>query len=228
MENEILLTGGRVTQGVVRIGNHVHRPQCANAAFVHETLDHLHRKETPYAPEFLGTDEKGREILTYMDGCVPGNLGEFSADQCAEAARIIRVLHDALADFPGCPSCMTVCHNDLSPCNFTFTNGHPSAVIDWDAAAFGDPLDDLAYAAWMWLDIGNDENDPRTIHDKMTAMLNAYGLSSCPDFCLRIRRQMARVGTSVFPTEEQTRATREWTKSCLRWLEKFMKQYPEL
>lgn len=228
MEREVLLTGGRVTQGVARIGDRVHRPQCANAGFVHAVLDHLAQKQLPFAPQFHGIDEKGREILTFMKGTVPDNLGEYSTQQCAAAARIIRALHDALSDFPGCPDGMSVCHNDLSPCNFTFVDGLPAAVIDWDAAAFGDPLDDLAYAAWMWLDIGNDENEPEKVLDGITAMLGAYGASNCASFCARMLRQMARVGASVFSSEEQTQATRRWTESCRSWLDDFMKRYPEL
>lgn len=228
MENEILLTGGRVTQGVVRIGSRVHRPQCANAAFVHAALLHLEERQSPFAPRFHGVDDRGREILTFMEGSVPDNLGEYSPEQCAAAAGIIRALHDAFAGFPGLPAGKTVCHNDLSPCNFTFIDARPSAVIDWDAAAFGEPLDDLAYAAWMWLDIGSDENTPERVHNGMLAMLDAYGASERSGFCERIRLQMARVGESVFPAEEQTLATRRWTEDCRRWLDGFMKQHPEL
>lgn len=227
-ENEILLTGGRVTQGIVRIGDRVHRPQCANAGFIHAVLNHLASKWIPFAPRFHGIDPSGREILTYMEGNVPGDLGKYAPEQCAAAARIIRALHDALRDFPGCPEGMTICHRDLSPCNFTFVDGCPSAVIDWDAAAFGEPLDDLAYAAWMWLDIGNDENDPTHVLDGLSAMQNAYGAPSREEICIRMRRQMDRVGASVFPTEEQTLATRRWTESCRRWLDDFMNLHPEL
>ena len=228
MHNEIPLTGGRVTQGVVRIGERVHRPQCENAAFVHAVLKHLESKNVPFAPRFLGVDEKMREMLTFMPGSVPDNLGEYSPQQCAAAAGIIRALHDALSDFPDCPAGATVCHNDLSPCNFTFTDGRPAAVIDWDACSFGHPLDDLAYAAWMWLDVGSDENDPEKVYSGIAAMLDAYGASGRSGFCKRMLRQMERVGRSVFPTEEQTLATRRWTESCRRWLEAFMLKYPEL
>lgn len=228
MENEILLTGGRVTQGVVRVGNRVHRPQCANAEFIHTVLGHLADKQIPFAPHFHGIDQSGREILTYMEGIVPGDLGKYTQQQCATAAEIIRALHDALRDFPGCPDGMTVCHRDLSPCNFTFINGHPTAVIDWDAAAFGEPLDDLAYAAWMWLDVGNDENDPSEVLSGLSAMQNAYGAPSRAELCVRMRRQMARVGASIFSTEEQTLATRRWTENCRDWLDNFMEQHPEL
>ena len=228
MEKEILLTGGRITQGVVRIGNHVHRPQCKNARFVHAALEHLAEKEIHCAPRFVGIDAKKREILTYMEGDVPVNLGEYSAEQCAAAAEIIRTLHDALADLPGCPKGATVCHNDLSPCNFVFINDLPTAVIDWDAADFGEPLDDLAYAAWMWLDIGNEENDSARVCEGIRAMLSAYGAEENAKLCSRMLRQMERVGSGIFPTAEQTLATRRWTESCRRWMEVFMKEYPEL
>lgn len=229
MQDEILLTGGRVTQGVVRIGSRVHRPQCPNAPFVHAVLEHLRQKNIAFAPHYFGTDEKNREILSFMPGDVPDNLGDYSAVQCAAAAKIIRALHDALTDFPDCPTGMTVCHNDLSPCNFTFSDGFPSAVIDWDACAFGHPLDDLAYAAWMWLDIGNDENDPAEVCRKLAAMLDAYGTAERSGFCFceRMLRQMNRVGRSIFPTEAQTLATRRWTESCSRWLQSFMQKHPD-
>lgn len=228
MEYEIQLSGGRITQGVVRIGDHVHRPQCERAEFVHRVLNHLSEKNLSLAPCFFGIDEKNREILSFMPGEVPENLGEYSAEQCAAAARIIRTLHDALRDFPGCPAGMTVCHNDLSPCNFTFFDDNPAAVIDWDAAAFGNPMDDLAYAAWMWLDIGNDENDPAKVRAGILSMLNAYGAADRAGFYDRILNQMARVGSGIFPTEEQTLATRRWTENCRRWLEAFIQKYPNL
>lgn len=227
MEREIPLTGGRITQGVVRIGDHVHRPACANAKFVHAALNELALKQIPFAPRFIGIDYQGREILTYMPGDVPDNLGEHTPQQCAAAARIIRALHDALRDFPGCPDGMTVCHNDLSPCNFTFLDGLPAAVIDWDAAAFGDPLDDLAYAAWMWLDIGNPENSPEAVLRGMDAMLDAYGASDRRGLCERMLGQMARVGAGVFPTEAQTLATRRWTENCRQWLRNFLQTLPK-
>lgn len=228
VEREIPLSGGRITQGVVRIGDRVHRPQCTNAEFAHAVLAHLEGKGIPFAPRFFGLDSKGREVLSYLPGDVPRNLGIHSPEQCAQAARIIRALHDALGDFPGCPDGMTVCHNDLSPCNFTFLDGLPRAVIDWDAAAFGDPLDDLAYAAWMWLDVGNPDRAPDAVASGMAIMLHAYGAPDPANLCARMVGQMARVGSGIFPTEAQTAATRRWTEDCRRWLEGFMREHPDL
>ncbi len=226
-QHEEAMTGGRMTAGVVRIGDTVHRPACENAAFVHRVLNHLVQKNNPHAPKYLGWDSHGREVLSYLPGSVPDNLGSFTLEQCVRAAGIIRALHDDLSDFPDCPEGQTVCHNDLSPCNFTFRSDVPAGVIDWDAAAFGDPIDDLSYAAWMWLDIGSAGNDPARVRAGILAMSEAYGLHG-----QRIRpkmlEQIDRVGASIFPTPEQTAATRSWTQQCRVRLLNFMQDNPDL
>ena len=80
--NEEPLKGGRVTPGVVRVGETVRRPQSANGAFVHQVLRHLAAKGRKNTPAFLGTDEKDREILSYLPGEVPDNIGWFSDAAC--------------------------------------------------------------------------------------------------------------------------------------------------
>ncbi|MDD7646473.1 MAG: phosphotransferase [Ruminococcus bromii] len=219
MEQEILLTGGRITQGVARRGDRVYRPMCANSDFVHRVLVFLEKIGAECVPRFYGTDDRNREILSYLEGSVPPDLGWFSEEQCCRAAFIVKKLHDHLRSFPGCPEGMTVCHNDLSPCNFVFSGERPVGIIDWDAAAFGDPLDDLAYFTWMWLNIGHPENKADSVRHKTNAILNAYGVpdSARKGFERRMLRQMERVGSSVFPTEAQTRATHQWTECCRDW-----------
>lgn len=173
---ETPLTGGRITKGVVKIDNSVHRPCCKNSAFVHAVLRWLEKKNISTAPKFLGIDGQGREIISFLDGYSPDNLGDFNNAHLYEAGKIIRCLHDALSDFPGCSLFQTVCHNDLSPCNFMFTNEIPYAVFDWDSAQIGNPSDDLAYAVWMWCDIGNEDNSPLETGKKAKIILDAYGL----------------------------------------------------
>lgn len=224
MDKETELTGGRVTKGVVRCGNTVYRPLCGNSPFVHEVLTFLESINITSVPYFRGHNS-GREMLTFIEGTCPGDLGYFTTAQCCRAAEIIRALHDCLKGFPGCPNGMTVCHNDLSPCNFIFKDETPVAVIDWDASAFGNPFDDLAYAVWMWLDIGNEDNSFTDVHKRLKSMLGAYG--ACPEgFGARILKQMDRVGRSVFPTPEQTEATHRWTEECGIWFEKYLKEFP--
>lgn len=227
MAKEVKLTGGRITSEVVCIGDRVHRSACANSSFVHSVLLFLEKHGVSYVPYFRGIDDHGREIIDFIDGKTPENLGVFTLEQCCQAVKMIKTLHDCLKNFPDCPAGLTVCHNDLSPCNFLFSDKRPIAIIDWDAAAFGHPLDDLAYAVWMWLDIGNDENSCSYVKNRMEAMLDTYGVPSedRTGFGKRILTQMDRVKNGIYPTEEQARATRLWTVRCKLWFETFWKNY---
>jgi hypothetical protein len=63
MLDEIPLRGGRVTHGVVRVGDTVHRPATANSEFVARLLQHLALQGFAGAPAPLGTEELGRDVL---------------------------------------------------------------------------------------------------------------------------------------------------------------------
>lgn len=222
MEEEIL-TGGRVTAQVVRRGEFVHRTPCKNAAFVHQVLEFLEAGGVEGVPRYRGLDQQGREVLTFLPGQVPPDLGFFTQAQCCQAVERMKAFHSCLRDFPGCPPGWTVCHNDLSPCNYVFQEGRPVGIIDWDAAAFGHPLDDLAYALWLWLDLGNEEYSYATVQQRMGVMLDAYGVAAGerPGMGKRIHRQMERVAQSVFPTPQQTAATSQWARRSQTWLRGF-------
>ena len=66
---EYSLPGGSVSS-VVRVGDTVHRRPGVRAGFVHELLGFFQQSGWPGAPRFLGFDEQGREILSFMDGHV--------------------------------------------------------------------------------------------------------------------------------------------------------------
>ena len=69
---EIPLAGGDVTEGVVRVGDTVRRPVGLHSPLVHALLAHLESVGFAGAPRFLGVDEAGREVLSYIDGEVAG------------------------------------------------------------------------------------------------------------------------------------------------------------
>ena len=69
---EIPLAGGDVTEGVVRVGDTVRRPVGPHSPLVHALLAHLESIGFEGAPRFLGIDEAGREVLSYVDGEVAG------------------------------------------------------------------------------------------------------------------------------------------------------------
>ena len=62
---EQALPGGYVTE-VVRVGDTVRRTPPPDPAFVHALLGLFERRGWPGAPRFLGHDEQGRDVLTFM------------------------------------------------------------------------------------------------------------------------------------------------------------------
>jgi hypothetical protein len=177
------LPGGLVN-AVVRVGDTVHRPPSPNAGFIHDLLGHLARRGWPGAPRFLGTDAEGREVLSYLEGHVawapeqPAAVG--SDESLATVARLVRQLHDLTAGIPLAGTAEVVCHNDLSPRNTVYRNAgrglRPVAFIDWDLAAPGDRLHDLAHACWQFLGLGPATNDPAGAARRMRLLCDSYGL----------------------------------------------------
>ena len=181
MDTEIPLEGGRVTEGVVRIDNTVRRPTNSNSPFVHELLGYLDSINFPHSPRFHGIDTRGREILEFVEGEVPANLGYFSSAQLTVAAKIIASFHSATAGHRLAGSEEVIIHGDLSPCNFVFALGEPTHIIDYDSAAPGSRKFDIGYAAWTWLNLGDLNLDPKSAGRRLAIFLSAYGGHSPSD-----------------------------------------------
>jgi tRNA A-37 threonylcarbamoyl transferase component Bud32 len=173
--DEIPLSGGRVNVGVVRVENTLHRPMRPNSEFIQELLGHLRKNGCGFVPEPLGFDNKGREILSYIEGDVPRDLGMYDDETLMVAAKMIRTFHDAARGFLSDAKLEVICHNDLSPCNFVFRDGRPVGIIDFDAAALGSRTMDIGYAAWLWLDLGNDEVNVTEQKRRFELFLKSYG-----------------------------------------------------
>lgn len=168
---EIGLAGGSLTPGVVRVGDTVRRPVGPWTPAVHALLRHLEGVGFDGAPRVLGVDEKGREILTYLPSDATPS---WSDDALVATARLVRQLHEALADFvppPGAvwrlppsvrhPLTGRVGHNDLCPANTVFANGRPYGFIDWDIAGPARDVHDLASAAYSFVSLRPDRFWPR-------------------------------------------------------------------
>lgn len=166
MPDETPLTGGmNPAAGVVRIGDTVRRPAGRSSHAVRSLLLHLEDVGFDGAPRFLGTDERGRDVLTFLEGDVP--LPPYPAWALDDAAlqdlgRLLRRLHEATATFDaasvtgwsdewadplGGP---VICHNDVFPENVVFRGGRVVGLIDFVEAGPGRPLWDLAIAAQEW------------------------------------------------------------------------------
>ena len=88
--SESLLAGGRTATEVVRIGNTVRRSVGPNSEFKHALLKLLEEKSFAHAPRFLGIDEKGREILTFMEGEVPHGEMSWTDDQLVKVVQMLK------------------------------------------------------------------------------------------------------------------------------------------
>jgi GrpB-like predicted nucleotidyltransferase (UPF0157 family) len=153
---ELPLAGGWTSEGVVRVGDTVRRPAGANGAFGAELLRHLEDVGFDGAPRFLGQDEQGRHILTFVEGEVPSDCRSslWTDEEIAAAMELLRRFHDATAGSGLADPEEAVCHNDYGPWNLVWRGGSPVAIIDFDNAAPGPRLDDIGYAAWKFLNLG--------------------------------------------------------------------------
>lgn len=173
------LTGGRSTHGVVRIGDSVHRPTSSNATFVHALLRHLERTGFAAAPRFCGVDERGWEMLTYIEGVVPHNASErrWTDDQLRRVAALLRTFHDATAGTELAGPHEVVCHNDFAPWNVVLVNEIPAAMIDFDEAAPGSRIRDVSYAVWCWLNLGDERFAAEEQGRRIRLFCDEYGLT---------------------------------------------------
>jgi aminoglycoside phosphotransferase (APT) family kinase protein len=153
---EIPLTGGWSTDGVVRVADTVRRPAHPRSSFVRTLLDQLAEVGFTAVPRFLGFDEKGREMLRYLEGDVPHGCRDitWTDEQLKASARLLRSFHDATTATSLLDGHEVVCHGDFGPWNMIWRSNLPVAMIDFDEAAPGRRLDDLGHAAWKHLNLG--------------------------------------------------------------------------
>ena len=182
-EPEIPFTSGRLTNDVVRVGQTVRRPLKSSSAFVGLLLRHFETRGDAWAPRHLGQDAQGREVLSFIAGSTPVKWRRFADQQIQAAARLVRSFHDATRWSQLSGGKQVVCHNDLGPNNFVFQEERPVAIIDFDMAAPGDPLEDIGYMAWAWCVSSKPDRQPSLSQaQQIRIMVDAYaidGVSRC-------------------------------------------------
>ncbi|MGW6195906.1 phosphotransferase [Kribbella sp. NPDC055110] len=159
----------------MRVADTVRRPGSDRSAFTANLLQLLEERGFRAVPKYLGQDETGRDILTYLDGWVPSRYQLWSDQQVAAAGALLRAFHDATRDSDLAAGQPVVCHHDPAPTNCVFTDDLPAALIDFDLAAPGDPLEDLGYAAWTWC-IASKHNDPARQAHQVRVLTDGYDL----------------------------------------------------
>jgi hypothetical protein len=191
---EVLLGGIANRGGVVRIGDTVRRPQRATSPATHALLRHLEAVGFDGAPRFLGIDERGREVLSYVPGTTvlrPYPDWALTDEALVSVAELLRTYHSAVTDFDPTPyrwpqsppeayAGELVSHNDPNLDNVVFRAGRAVALIDFDLAAPGSRLWDVACAARLWAPLRPDDY----IHDarrgrglqRFRRFVDAYGV----------------------------------------------------
>lgn len=200
---EIPLTGGDVTEGVVRVGDTVRRPIGEHSPLVHVVLRHLEAVGFEGAPRFLRLDHRGREVLTFVEGEVAGRpWPSWVADQdrAASVARLLRRLDDAMVplglpidacsptrlaplptDEPADPAPSFLGHLDVTPENTIFRDGEAFALIDFDLVRPATRVDSVGnLLLWWagWMPVEDREPVMRGIEatTRGRLLVDAYGL----------------------------------------------------
>jgi hypothetical protein len=193
------LDGGIANAGlVVRAGSHVLRPSSPHSGSIHAFLRAVRQAGFEGAPVPVGIDDDGRERLGFIEGDVPtAPYPEWSQTDTALAsiAGLLRGLHDAAREFDhrgltwndalADPAGGTlVCHNDVELSNIVFRDGVAVALLDFEFAAPGRSVYDLAQLARLCVSVEDDVDSvrlgwrPADRPARLRLVADAYGLDA--------------------------------------------------
>ncbi|WP_214405618.1 phosphotransferase enzyme family protein [Pseudonocardia lacus] len=192
---EVPLHGGTANRGRVhRVGDTVRRPLRPTSTATHALLRHLEDVGFDGAPRVLGVDDAGREVLSYVPGeavTAPAPAWGLTDEALASVGRLLRRFHQAAADFDPTPYTWAhevpapfsgggIAHNDPNLDNVVFRDGTAVALIDFDLAAPGAPVWDVAATARLWAPLRApvDVADARRFRAlrRLRILVDAYGL----------------------------------------------------
>jgi hypothetical protein len=191
------LAGGIANAGkVTRVGREVLRPSNPNSPSIHRFLSGLRDTGFDGASMPVGIDDDGRERLLFIEGDVP--LPPYPVwaqidSALASIAILMRRFHDASRSFDPTGSTWSdemadpaggpiVCHNDVCLENVVFRQGIAVGLLDFDFAAPGRGVYDLAQMARMCVPIDDDINaarlgwQPADRPARLRLVTDAYGL----------------------------------------------------
>lgn len=224
--DEVPLSGGNVNGMVVRVGDTVRRAAGPWTPAVHALLAHLHDVGFDGAPKPLGVDHQGREVLSFVPGTVawPDHFHLVDGDRpVRRVARLIRDFHDAVAGFVPPPDARwqalfppdrdeIIAHHDLAPWNL-IVGDQGWAFIDWDAAAPGSRLWDIAYALHGFVPLSADPHWRRDdAAHRMRVFVDAYDLDEAERHALIPLLARRTRAMSDFLAAQASLGVQPWTQ----------------
>jgi Phosphotransferase enzyme family len=191
------LAGGVANAGsVTRVGDEVRRPSNPHSPSIHRFLSELRNAGFEGASAPVGIDGDGRERLVFIEGDVP--LPPYPAWVQLNAvlvslALLMRRFHDASRAFDAAGSTWSdemadpaggpiVCHNDVCLENVVFSEGVAVGLLDFDFAAPGRAVYDVAQMARMCVPVDDEVNaarlgwQPADRPARLRLVADAYGL----------------------------------------------------
>lgn len=246
------LHGGVANAGrVVRDGDVVLRPAPENAKTLQALLGYLASRGFP-SPHPLGLRDDGREALGFVPGetSTPPYPHEWvrSGETLKEIGRLLRSLHDATREFVSPPDAVwspdlsdphggtVICHNDVCIENVVFSDGRAVGLLDFDFAAPGRPVWDLAMTARYWVPLqdpmsaagsGREHLDPFA---RVRLLADAYGaddeirreftavLMEIEEVALRFVLERVDDGVQAFVEMWKDLGGHQWHRRKLAWL----------
>ncbi len=165
------LKGGRPNQ-IIRNKNIVHRPAGAWSKTIQSLLAHIRAEGFLDAPEPLGFDNDGNEMVSFLSGEVsnyPLSETAVSPQALISAAKLLRAYHDTTLNFPVSDQqtwmlpprqpAEVICHGDFAPYNVVLQGKTAVGIIDFDTAHPAPRTWDIAYALYRWSPLTNPKND---------------------------------------------------------------------
>ena len=218
MERE--LHGGVANAGrVTRRGDLVLRPSNPHSSSIHAFLTDL--RATGFGGASLpdGFEPDGRERLVFIEGDVP--LPPYPA--WAQSDAVLESLVELMTAFHRASACVdagpaswspeladpdggpVVCHNDVCLENVVFRGGVAVGLLDFDFAAPGRPVHDLAQLARMCVPVDDDLSAARlgwgqpSRTDRLALVADTYGLDEGErwELLTSLDRSMAQGGEFV-------------------------------
>jgi len=198
------------------VGETVRKPSGPWTPTIQVLLAHLVAKGFP-APRPLGVDDRGREILSYVEGRAshfpwPEILKTQPGIECV--GRTLRIFHAEIADFVAPSPCIwqdfesrppaigeIVCHGDFGPYNLIWSESEIVGVVDWEFARPAAPIRDVAWAAMTCVPLRRDEGDINLVFRptleqarlRLIGLLDSYGFvdrAAVIDACIALRDEM--------------------------------------
>jgi hypothetical protein len=192
------LPGGRMTL-VVRVGDTVRRQPKPWSYEVQRLLAHVRQRGFLLAPEPLGFDDEGRDVMRYIEGDTsatlepwPGSL--WSDELLVEVGNAVAAYHRAVADFVPSKDAQwqyrprdlkageIICHHDFAPYNAVFEGSRLRGMVDWEGAGPGTVQEEIAFLAWQWVPLSppirevQNRCDPDVDQSaRLRLLLDSYG-----------------------------------------------------